>query len=173
MMLFKRGVILMLFVVCVHQNALSVDTAESLRNPRPSQEQQVISHNVGLSGLDRVSSTCLQCHSGETASDIMVGNARASRGFNSHLNASHPVGMLYQDHYMKAPQIYKRPEQVSRNIPLVDGKVSCASCHKHKQGLTLASSHRSQRDNNANCIASKELTVGPRQTDLCMACHDI
>ena len=121
--------------------------------------------------LDSVARGCLQCHDGSVASHVSVKSADSPLQFDGFRNANHPVGMRYDDHYRRQPTSYRARALLDPNITLIDGMVSCVSCHRlktdsptrpHEQQATLAV--------RASCSASSDLTVAK---NLCMACHTL
>ncbi|MDH5483645.1 MAG: cytochrome c3 family protein [Gammaproteobacteria bacterium] len=105
-----------------------------------------------LSAIDNYSMECMSCHAnqGDTV-DISIN----SRGIVKHASGAvnHPVGMIYANAYNKGG--YRAMSEISDNVILPDGKVSCLSCHKaytKKHGATLNKTTR---------------------TSLCFECHDM
>ncbi len=121
---------------------------------------------------DRSASDCLGCHNGAAAKRISVKDADApfqTRGFQT---VNHPVGMSYDRYAMKDPRGYRPRLLLDKNIRLVDGKVSCVSCHRLKSDVSAGMWRTAMTLNqSAECTASGELTVGHSSTDLCVACH--
>lgn len=122
--------------------------------------------------LDAATEACMACHNGTAASHISVKNAGAPLQVAGTMNVNHPVGMDYNEYAYRKPGGYQPSEALDPNIRLVDGKVGCVSCHQLKeaapQQLAMA---QSAPERNSNCTASNQLTVGPGESDLCLACH--
>jgi hypothetical protein len=75
---------------------------------------------------------------------------------------------------MKDPQGYRSRAALHPNIRLVEGQVSCISCHQTRTDRTVAAAGdvHLELTNTSTCTATKELTVGRRDRDLCMVCHN-
>ncbi len=126
--------------------------------------------------LEEASRQCLSCHNGNRANRITPKAAGAPLHFQGATNSSHPVGMDYDLYASRKPRAYKSQATLVPAVRLVNGRVSCISCHTLKQKTQVATAgfvkvrfYEDQTD--LNCTASGELTVGPRTTDLCLACH--
>jgi len=124
----------------------------------------------GESGLDKVSRKCLNCHDGTKATNIAVKNADAPYQISGYRTENHPVGMSYNYYANRKPGEYKPRQFLNRDIRLVDGKVTCISCHKLiqdlPQGIRIT---RLSRDRRKGCTASGELAMAK---NLCMECHN-
>ncbi len=94
---------------------------------------------------DPLSQRCALCHAGDEPPE---GIRRPTVAIEA--THSHPLSR-YGEHQRGA---YNPPEQVDPAVRLVDGKVSCATCHR-LQG-------------HADYLLSKTR----RRGELCMACHD-
>jgi len=135
--------------------------------------------------LDRVAQGCVQCHNGARATHITLKQADTPMQFSSiGMQVNHPVSMNYDDYATARSRNYTPRFALDPNIVLVDGAVTCVSCHRLKDTEELFGFQESAKFTQANwddnqsiqtdtesCSASSELTVGPRQTDLCLACH--
>ncbi len=116
--------------------------------------------------VDKVAGECLGCHNGSNAKHVnarAAGTVAPSHGFRT---GDHPVGMVYEESVRKGPQDYRPATALHPNIRLVDGRVTCITCHKVKNE-TLSSVQPAKPP----CTASKEMTMGPRDRELCLACH--
>ena len=130
-------------------------------------------------GLDATAKACLKCHDGTRAIKIEVKDAAAPLEFSSSgKQVNHPVGMDYDVMATERAHNLKPRILLDTNIVLADGKVTCTSCHRLKETRSIATAPRARRDETAllmadtgTCSASSELTVGPKETDLCLACH--
>jgi hypothetical protein len=131
--------------------------------------------------LDRIAQTCIECHNRAETSHFTVKHADTPLQFsNSGMQVNHPVGMNYEFYATKKAHKYIPRLSLDSNIILVDGKVTCVSCHQLKNVERVDSFVASRWDvgqsvpaNSKNCNASQELTMGPRETDLCLACHNM
>lgn len=137
--------------------------------------------------LDLSSAECMGCHNGKDSGHIVVKSANSPMQFTaSGRQSNHPIGMRYDDYASSDPTSYRSSATLDPNIRLVGGRVACVSCHQLKDsranarhGISIdpyqkvsAVTTGSQSDKKA--YSSKmTLTVGPRVTDLCMACHTI
>lgn len=122
--------------------------------------------------LDAVGEACMACHNGTAAGHITVKNAGAPLQVAGTMNVNHPVGMDYNEYAYRKPRSYQPSTALDPNIRLVDGKVGCVSCHQLKENAPqqLAMADLAP-ERNSNCTASNQLTVGPEESDLCLACH--
>ena len=131
--------------------------------------------------LDRVAQGCVQCHDGARARHITVKEADAPLQFSSSgVQVNHPVGMRYDDFAGTRAGNYTPRFLLDSNIILLDGKVTCVSCHRLKETEepdnffeTHWDENRSAPVDTESCSSSRELTVGPRESDLCLACHSM
>jgi len=84
----------------------------------------------GSMSVDPVSAECLSCHDGSmaTVSRIGVGYWRHSIDFISQDKGIHPIGVDYRKAALRDRRL-RPPEALPPEIKLVDGKVSCISCH--------------------------------------------
>ncbi len=129
--------------------------------------------------LDRVASGCVACHNGVRATHIVVKSAEAPLQFSiSGAQGNHPVGMPYDYYATTRAREYVPRFSLHSNITLVDGKVTCISCHRLRQAGASAEffevrvSHAaSSAAEPESCTASGELTIGPQDGGLCLACH--
>ena len=129
--------------------------------------------------LDRIAQDCVQCHDGARATHITVKEANAPLQFSSFgAQVNHPVGMNYDNYAGARMRNYTPRFSLDPNILLVNGKVTCISCHRLKETKVPDSFLAARWDESRSvvaalesCSASSEFTVGPRETDLCLACH--
>ncbi|MBL4701171.1 MAG: hypothetical protein JKX85_07925, partial [Phycisphaeraceae bacterium] len=103
---------------------------------------------------------CLSCHDGSIASDVSGGGMGIGRGFGASGNrgGEHPIGMTYPTTGNKVvstgSQIaFALPMSLDQRIQLVDGKVSCISCHSPYS-----------KENNL-------LVMSNDRSKLCLSCH--
>lgn len=129
----------------------------------------VLSTNVGA--IDSISRHCLQCHSGEIGQDIAI-NSKMSGAFASHGRGEHAVGIAYSQVYRQQPQIYHPTHRVAAKLPLFNGRISCISCHQQKTAKPI-STDSFLSGLKPVCTSSDKLTVGTKQSDLCMTCHNM
>jgi hypothetical protein len=135
--------------------------------------------------LDAISAECMQCHSGRNSGHIVVKSADSAMQFTaSGRQSNHPINMKYDDYATNDPNSYRPRSLLDPNISLVNGKVMCISCHQQKNNKAstqygfgfnkeLSSGSFIPVSTKAACTSKKTLTVGPRMTDLCLACHTI
>ena len=106
--------------------------------------------------LDSFSAGCLSCHDGVTASNVRPNfrNNPGKTGVMSIISGKHPIGMDYLK-YASANDNLKSLDEMSQHLTLVEGRVSCITCHDplntKKYSLRVVSS----------------------EADLCSACHRI
>jgi hypothetical protein len=128
------------------------------------------SHTVKV---DPVSLHCLQCHNGSTRGQrVSIKAADTPMRFEGFRSLDHPVGMSYDEHASRDPHRFRPSFSLDRSVRLVDGKVSCISCHRLKQDVpaNLAGLSRNKKDARA-CTASEELAIDSATRSLCLACH--
>ncbi len=91
--------------------------------------------------------------------------------YAGHRSTDHPVGMSYGAYAAADPRSYRARAQLDPSVRLVDGKVTCVSCHRLDTELDalLDSTHAAPGAARAGCLASGEL-AGERG-GLCLACH--
>jgi hypothetical protein len=125
-----------------------------------------------------ISSRCMGCHDGSRAQGIRLKHADTTMVFTGHGSSNHPVGMNYRNYAGRNPAVFVAPENLDRRIILEDGEVTCISCHSlrdslsHKgEGMRSASVAGLKDDIENGCMASRNLTVGPSPTSLCLSCH--
>ena len=83
-------------------------------------------------GPDRESRACLACHDGVTASDTPPAQRHADAVGISNADNSHPVGVSYSETTFDKRRQYNTEAILDPAIRLVDGMVSCVSCHSIK-----------------------------------------
>lgn len=102
--------------------------------------------------IDKVSLYCMMCHSGDIGSE-----AHVSLETGNPLYGSHPIGMKYDDAYLRSLSSRSDnmvpPEHLIPQIKFFEGRMGCPSCHDpfNLRGHKLVISN-----------------VGSR---LCLACH--
>ncbi len=147
--------------------------AEKFRTFLLGPEAQAYPLESGATGPGDTDQGCMGCHNGVKATNITVKDAEAPMQVRGFQTVNHPVGMYYDDYVQKDPLGYRPRSSLAQEIQLVDGKVTCIACHRLKadesQQLALVQADQEGRDE--SCTASKQLTVGTYETDLCLACH--
>ena len=124
--------------------------------------------------FDAATKRCLNCHDGDKAIPIVAKDANAPMQFRGRQTINHPVGMRYGDYAQKVKARLRPQGSLDEKIKLVNGRVSCISCHMLREATadgevqTYARSIELDR-----CTAGSDLTMGSRETDLCLGCHDI
>jgi len=116
----------------------------------------------------------MKCHNGKKAVHITFREAGTPMEIRGSRTVNHPVGMRYDYYSMLRPGEYQPKSLLNPAIRLVDGRVTCLSCHALKEKKKTRSVMRAAGESlyaMNDCTASGELTVGPRETDLCMGCH--
>ncbi|SRR5581483_788897 len=107
--------------------------------------------------FDSATAACVSCH--QRHENHLTGMGRPAR--------NHPVGINYDSIARLQPHSYRPAAQLPADIRLVNGQVSCVSCHRPKDESVAPLAANAS----APCTASKELTRGPRDRELCLACH--
>ena len=146
--------------------------ADSIRNFFLGPDTQIRPAPENL--VDKIASECLGCHNGSMANDINMhatGTSKLIHDFRS--NDDHPVGMVYQDTVRRDPQNYRPAIALHPNIRLVDGRVTCITCHKVKnETVAFNGAWSTDQQVSPQCTATKERTMGGARDDkLCLACH--
>ena len=128
--------------------------------------------------FDRSAQQCMGCHDGSRASHVTLKGAEAPMQFVGYMNVNHPVGMAYATYASRSPGAYVPSAALAPSVELVEGTVSCVSCHETRASTP---SHQSPglmkvgltniADQQNVCLSTGRLTAGPRITDLCLACH--
>ncbi len=114
---------------------------------------------------------CISCHDGTTAKDVYastVGVQTWRMGMGEH-----PVGMDYRASYLRKQEELNPREFLPASIILVDGVVSCLSCHKLSEEAVQASTNGSTAFIGSTDCTSAGLTVSNEGSRLCMSCHNL
>jgi len=127
--------------------------------------------------LDGRATSCLACHDGRRATYVAVRGTEGTMLWGASGSAGHPVGMNYARAAAHKPAEYVPLARLDPAIRLVEGRVTCLSCHKLAESyqprdpdlIKAARSPGPARP--SRCTASSKLTVGPRRSDLCLSCH--
>jgi len=100
--------------------------------------------------------------SAHSAEDGMLD--RVSRSCN------HPVGIHYDAAVARDPGGLNPRATLHPAIQLVDGRLSCVSCHEQKtEPVRVASTEAIQPAD--LCTSTKNKVLGPGDRQLCLACH--
>lgn len=123
--------------------------------------------------LDQVAADCMRCHNGSAGSHVRLRAAGTPVPTRGSQTLNHPTGMLYDRSVLKDPQGYRPSASLPPDVRLVDGKVTCVSCHRLKTDTPegMAGTHLPAPGKELPCTASRELTMGPRDKELCLSCH--
>lgn len=111
------------------------------------------------SEIDAISRDCLTCHDGSVAKDVSTGARNPSRVPGSLIGsrADHSLGVYPMDGMSSNPndemRRYVMPTALDSRINLVDGKVSCVSCH------------------NPYSSVQKQMVMPDYKQNLCQTCH--
>jgi len=160
-----RKLIHLAFIVSM--TALQVSAANAdFRNFILGEENKV-STDTGM--LDPVSTSCLGCHDGARAKyvGIETQDTIAGSGFGRR---NHPVGLLYDTAVARDPGGLNPRATLHPAIKLVDGRLSCVSCHQQKTEPVRVAANAPLAGADL-CTATKELILGPGDRRLCLACH--
>lgn len=105
--------------------------------------------------IDDVSAECLSCHDGSIGklSVIGVGNWSHSSDFMEYDSGTHPIGVSYRDAFRRDPNGFRPPSMLDERIRLVNGQVSCISCH------------------NLYAETPMKLVMSNKRSRLCLECH--
>lgn len=149
--------------------------ADSLRNFIVGSESQALP--APENPVDRIASDCLGCHDGSMPASEIVRNARGAGTIASthdfRGDDDHPVGILYVESIRKDPGGYRPPAALNPKIRLVDGRMTCITCHQVKNEiLAFNETSSSAQAMKPQCTATREITMGSLRDDkLCLACH--
>ena len=83
-----------------------------------------------VENLDSFSAGCLSCHDGKTASNVRpnLKNDPDKRSVMIMMSGKHPIGMDYEK-YSQSNHGLKSLDEMSQNLTLAEGRVSCITCH--------------------------------------------
>jgi len=106
--------------------------------------------------LDSFSAGCLSCHDGKTASNVRPNliNNPDKKSIMMMISGKHPIGMDYEK-YSQSNHKLKNLDEMSQNLTLAEGRVSCITCH---DPLNSEQYH---------------LRVTNSGIDLCSGCHNM
>ncbi|HJW80977.1 MAG TPA: hypothetical protein VJ396_01940 [Acidiferrobacterales bacterium] len=123
--------------------------------------------------LDAIAQGCLQCHDGSRASHVSVRSAGTPMPIRGYQTLNHPMGMSYDRSVSKDPHGYRPRSALHPNVQLVDGQVTCISCHQLRSNAASPPilEARLEPGKDTSCSATRELTMGRHDKDLCLACH--
>jgi hypothetical protein len=124
------------------------------------------------SRIDHESISCLSCHDGATASDVSASSSSTrARSMRAH-PAGHPVGISYSSSALNKLGEYVPKGVLNPAIPLVDGKVSCVSCHKLTKPKAITGARGTvTEDRLRGCTAGVALVMKNERSALCLSCH--
>jgi len=148
---------------------LAAGFGEGFKNFILGSEAKAALHTPGNT-LDPISKACLSCHDGAQAKSISLNDADTSPGRRFD-RRNHPVGIDYDRAAIKDPHGLKSQASLHPAIQLVDGRVSCVSCHRPKSSAQTTSASGPAQVASQTCTSSKDYTLGPNDKALCLACH--
>ena len=119
--------------------------------------------------LDHVSKSCLSCHDGARAKYVGIETRDTISGAGLG-RRNHPVGLHYDSAVARDPGGLNPRAKLHPAIQLVDGRISCISCHEQKTEPVRVASTEPLRPADL-CAATKQKTIGPGDRQLCLACH--
>lgn len=115
-----------------------------------------VSLEIDPDGMDSVTRNCLTCHDGSVAKDVSSGTSMLNRRTLGS-RADHPLGVYPTNGIKAVPtgemDYFVNPNALDSRIHLVEGKVSCVSCH---------SPYSSE---------NKLLVMSNSYSKLCLSCH--
>ena len=170
---FRHTLVIVFIAGLTSRAAMAGGFGESFSNWLLGTKAEASMLRHGQPVLDDVAEGCMQCHNGIRASHVVVKHADAALQFTSSgQQINHPVGMDYDDYAIRRPRDYVPRQGLDPAIILVNGQVSCVSCHRLResvrtQGVQIGRAHPD------DCTASNELTAGPGETGLCLGCHNM
>lgn len=120
---------------------------------------------------DAVSARCLGCHGADAGGAIAATAAGGQWSGVLHGRENHPIGTAYGELVRRRPASYKPPRSLPGDVRLVDGRVSCASCHT--LDATSAGHDAARAGARDACLATGELAARDAAGGLCTACHSL
>jgi predicted CXXCH cytochrome family protein len=97
--------------------------------------------------IDDLTTYCMECHGPGTAGES-AGEAPKAEHTVTGMGRSHPVDVAYPD----GTDGYHPVSEVTRQLPLHDGRMTCLSCHSG--------------------TPDRDLLLPLKGSRLCIACHD-
>ena len=120
--------------------------------------------------LDTVSLGCMECHDGSIGKSIVLKHPDAPYQTLGFRTENHPIGMDYALYASHKPRGYMPSQHLDVRLRLVEGKVSCVTCHASTTGDLPSVMQASYAGNlPAGCTGDSGLTIPLGQ--LCTACH--
>lgn len=165
--------IFMWFFLLVGQTtSVSADFSDDFRAYILADEAPGHRSNTVAASIDFSAQSCLTCHDGSHASPITVRRRGSPLQIRGSQTLNHPIGMNYDESARHDPQGYRARSSLHPNIQLVDGQVTCVSCHQVRTTTLASTSYNVNATARVNgCTATKELTTGYGDRALCLACH--
>ena len=137
----------------------------------PATMATTVLHESGTT-LDRISVQCLSCHDGVIASSVNAKQPRTLMQFRGPSSLDHPVGMSYAQVAQRKRGAYIPASALDTSVTLVNGKVSCVSCHTLEGTVGHPDiSKQTQRQIEIGCVSVKTLTDKQNRQELCLSCH--
>ncbi|MCB9839028.1 MAG: hypothetical protein H6813_06790 [Phycisphaeraceae bacterium] len=122
----------------------------------PDDSRQDDRPGVIAAGLDRESSSCLECHDGALATGVGGSHDGGAR-FGGSLATEHPIGIPFAQRSGKPREGMARmvhPGSLDDRIRLFDGNIGCGSCHS------------------VYAKNPSKLVMDNSGSRLCLSCHD-
>jgi predicted CXXCH cytochrome family protein len=98
---------------------------------------------------------CLSCHDGTISTEATTQFEGLSWEHGKSIGLSHPIGVDYEEVYMKKRRLYHPPGNLDPRIVLIDGKIGCETCHNHYSKN------------------KKHLVMDNFRSRLCLSCHNL
>lgn len=122
--------------------------------------------------LDYETVQCMECHDGVTARDVEMSFPGTDAGMSSLHTGKHPIGMNYRDYVLSTPLEYRPHNRLNSDTQLVNGQVSCVSCHRIRQNPSPSTeSSRMAKYEATDCLTFDQPKKELGQSGLCQSCH--
>ena len=117
-----------LVVACALLVAVSAWSCEGV----DFEDHQIFEEDFGRP-VDSISSGCLGCHDGAIGQNVHYRVWEPGGPYNA-VAGSHPIGQNYEMVALHKSDTFVSPDMLNSGIQLVNGRMSCISCHTGDTG---------------------------------------